>query len=243
MVSDTLNTPPGTSLPLMTLDPTLGRMVAYGTGTVSNDGTTIIPDIDPSTGSLDHRFGSVHFDWHGPAAALASLYKLLCACLAETPKPVDRWTFRQGVDVVCLTDMVLGGNRGTVSITRTYRTLSAQLRAFGIGNSFNYDYRLDTETPQNAAVVNVEFPNGTLIPFARQADGTMTNHTVPILAGAVMTTAANGTATLRFKNGAYLTFAPGITLAKSVMTSIGDPNGNVTTVVRDGSESPYRHRD
>ena len=63
---NSLNTAPGTDLPLMTLDPTLGRMVPYGTGTVSSDGRTIVPDIDPSTGALQHRFGIVHFDWHGP---------------------------------------------------------------------------------------------------------------------------------------------------------------------------------
>src|SRR5207253_2340226 len=63
---NTLNTPPGTNMPLMTLDPTRGRMVPYGTGTVSNDGTTIIPDIDPASGAAQRRFGIVHFDWHGP---------------------------------------------------------------------------------------------------------------------------------------------------------------------------------
>ena len=43
---NTLNTAPGTDVPLSTLDPMRGRMVPYGTGTVSSDGTTIIPDID-----------------------------------------------------------------------------------------------------------------------------------------------------------------------------------------------------
>ena len=52
------NNPPGTTMPLMTLDPTRGRMVPYGTGTVLADGTQIIPDIDPSTGALQHRSGS-----------------------------------------------------------------------------------------------------------------------------------------------------------------------------------------
>lgn len=233
---NTLNTPPGTNEPLMTLDPTLGRMVAYGTGTVSNDGTTIIPDVDPASGSLNHRFGIVHFDWHGPAAALASLFKLICGCLFESPKaggPVD---LSSGVNVITSTDMVLNGNRGPVTIERTYRTLSAQLRAFGIGSSFNYDYRLDTQTPQSDAVVNVEYPNGTLIPFARQADGTLVNRTVPLVAGAVLTTAPNGTATLRFKNGSYFGFSPGFALAKSVLTSVGDPNGNITKIVRSSND-------
>ena len=53
---------------LMTLNPTLGRMVPYGMATVSSDGTAIIPNIDTSTGSAQHRFGIVNFDWHGPMA-------------------------------------------------------------------------------------------------------------------------------------------------------------------------------
>ena len=57
------NTPPGTMMPLMTLDPTHGTMVPYGTGTVSDDGTQVIPDPDPA--HPGHRYGLVHFDWHG----------------------------------------------------------------------------------------------------------------------------------------------------------------------------------
>lgn len=61
---NTLNTSPGVSLELDTLNPTIGMMVKYGTGTVSNDGTQIVPDFDPA--HPNHRFGLVHFDWHGP---------------------------------------------------------------------------------------------------------------------------------------------------------------------------------
>jgi RHS repeat-associated protein len=59
-----INTPPGTDMALMTLDPTHGTMVPYGTGIVSADGTTIIPDADPA--HPGHLFGLIHFDWHGP---------------------------------------------------------------------------------------------------------------------------------------------------------------------------------
>ncbi len=45
---------------LLTLDPTRGKMVPYGTGTVSADGTQIVPDPNPA--SPGHRFGIVHFD-------------------------------------------------------------------------------------------------------------------------------------------------------------------------------------
>lgn len=233
---NTLNTPPGTDVPLMTLDPTLGRVAPYGTGTVSSDGTTIIPDVDPSSGALQHRYGIVHFDWHGPAAAFASLFHLICGCFGDSPKAGEPVDLSSGVDVFTSTDISLNGNRGSLSIERTYRSLSGQLRAFGIGSSFNYDYRLDTSTPQTASMVNVEFPNGTLAPFARQADGTMINQTTPILLGAVLTTAPDGTAKLQFRNGSYFTFAPGFKLAPSVLTSAGDPNGNVISIVRNPSD-------
>jgi RHS repeat-associated protein len=61
---NTLNTPPGTSTELDTLNPTIGMMVRYGSGTVAGDGTQIVPDLDPA--HPNHRFGLVHFDWHGP---------------------------------------------------------------------------------------------------------------------------------------------------------------------------------
>ena len=55
---------PGTQVDLSTLDPTLGRMVVYGTGTVAEDGSQIVPDPDPA--NPGRRYGLVHFDWHGP---------------------------------------------------------------------------------------------------------------------------------------------------------------------------------
>jgi hypothetical protein len=57
------NTPPGTDMVLMTLDPTHGTMVPYGTGAVSADGTQVVPDPDPA--HPGHLYGLVHFDWHG----------------------------------------------------------------------------------------------------------------------------------------------------------------------------------
>ncbi len=56
---NTLNTPPGTDMVLMTLDPTHGQMVPYGTGTVSSDGTQIVPDADPAHPGHLYRLGSL----------------------------------------------------------------------------------------------------------------------------------------------------------------------------------------
>ena len=61
---NTLNTPPGVNMTLMTLDPTRGRMIPYGTATVSPGGSQIVPDPDPAFPG--HRYGIVNFDWHGP---------------------------------------------------------------------------------------------------------------------------------------------------------------------------------
>jgi RHS repeat-associated protein len=61
---NTLNTAPGTDMVLMTLDPTHGQMVPYGTGSVNSNATQIVPDPDPA--HPGHLYGLVHFDWHGP---------------------------------------------------------------------------------------------------------------------------------------------------------------------------------
>ena len=60
---NTMNTAPGTDMPLMTLDPTRGTMVPYGTATVSADGTQVVPD--PDSMHPGHLYGLMHFDWHG----------------------------------------------------------------------------------------------------------------------------------------------------------------------------------
>ena len=228
---NTLNTAPGTDVPLMTLDPTLGRMVPYGTGTVSGDGTTIIPDINPA--SSPKRYGIVHFDWHGPLGGAPNENDPPPdPCAPCSGDPVN---LASGVEVLTSTDVTFGGNRGAIALTRTYRTLAVQGTfpgPFGWGSFNNFEYRLDTLTPQSASVINLILPSGTRIPFNLQANGTLINTTVPMVAGWVMTTASNGTTTLTEKNGAYFQFVPGIPPTGSVLVSTGDPNGNVTSIVR-----------
>src|SRR6266436_7854523 len=68
---------PGTNMPLTSLNPTMGIMQNYGTGTVSADGTQIIPDLDSNLQNAGHRFGISHFDWHFPLRPPPSLYPSL----------------------------------------------------------------------------------------------------------------------------------------------------------------------
>jgi RHS repeat-associated protein len=228
---NTLNAPPGTDMPLMTLDPTLGRMVPYGTGTVSNNGSTIIPDINPA--ASPHRYGIVHFDWHGPLGGPPDENDPPPDPDAPSDgEPVD---LASGLEVINSTDITISGNRGTLALVRTYRTLAVQGNLpgpFGWGSFHNFEYRLDTLTPQSAGVINLILPTGTRIPFTLQADGTLINTTVPMTAGWVMTTASNGTTTLTQKGGTYYQFVPGIPPTGSVLVAIGDPNGNVTNIIR-----------
>jgi RHS repeat-associated protein len=226
---NTINTRPGTNMVLMTLDPTKGSMVPYGTGTVANDGSNVIPDLDPA--HPGKRYGLVHFDWHG-----------------QMPPPPDvnppsiggptnggAIDLASGLEVFTRSDIAMNGGKGSLALSRTYRTLSNLAGPFGIGTSHNYDYRLDNNTPQGAALLNLVLPDSARVPFVRQANGNLLNSNSPTLRGAVLTTEADGQAHLRFKDGTTYNFAPGNFLTGSVLISIDDPNGNRTTLTRDPS--------
>jgi RHS repeat-associated protein len=230
-----INTPPGVSMTMMTLDPTRGTLVPYGTATVSNDGLLIVPDPDPAR--ANRRYGIVNFDWHAPMPPPPPDFNP-----SDDPNgpneggPVDLST---GLEAFSEADMVLRGPRGTVAVTRTYRSLSNLVGPFGIGTDHNYNYRLDVPTPQNAQVVNLIMPFGNRIPFTRQQNGTMINLTSPSMRGAVMSTESTGQASLRWKDGTTYRFIPANVLTGSVLVSITDRNGNLITVVRP-SANPQR---
>lgn len=227
---NSIDTPPGVNMVLMTLDPTRGQMVPYGTGTVSNDGAAVIPDLDPA--HPGHRFGLVHFDWHGqmppPAPAVAKAPPSSGVCPIGA-RPVDP---ASGIEVLQETDISLRGLRGGLSIERTYRTLSNEAGPFGIGTSHNYGYRLDTTAPQNNAIVNLIMPDGNRFPFIRGV-ATLTNTTIPALQGIELSVAGNGQSNVRFKDGTVFQFVPSTFLLGSVLESVTDPNGNRTSLIRD----------
>ena len=224
-----LNTVPGTSQILTTLDPTQGVMVPYGTGVVSADGTKIVPDLDPAFPDTNRRYGLVHFDWHGSPSDPNNPENQpnpdnqcnACPC-PQTESPVD---FVSGIETLLETDITINGLRGLVSIQRNYRTLSTQAGPFGIGTNHNYGYRLDTNTPQNNVVINLIMPDGNRIPFNHTVDG-FRNSTLPITIGTRIDVAANGESTLRWKNGTVFHFISSTVQLGSVLESITDTNGN-----------------
>jgi RHS repeat-associated protein len=346
---NTINTPPGSDMALMTLDPTRGTMVPYGTGAVSPDGSQIVPDPDP--GRPGHLYGLVNFDWHGPMPApkpqpnpgppggrkrrrggpasgpgggpgggtgpgggnggnnggtgggggtgtggsggngngnngngrsncgscpcpVAGIPKFSTdAEIAVATPPPGPWSITQpgsalgqsdppaqagdpvdlysGIMTISNTDISIPGARGSLAVTRTYRSLTTQGGPFGVGTDHNYNYGLDTAFPNTTAAINLIMPDGNRFPFALRACPQLpqiigvivdappctpgiTNATIPAFAGAVMTIYPDSSTDLRWKDGTVWHFLPINFQFGSLLSSITDSNGNTITVSRNG---------
>ncbi len=230
-----VNTPPGTNVTLTTLDPTKGVMVSYGTGRVSNDGLKIVPDFDPA--HPGHRYGLVHFDWHGPVTPPPNLIDPKPpTCDGTQPTTTNPIQLSSGIEKLEETDIAISAPGGGIAIQRTYRTLANTAGPFGIGGNHNYSYFLNLSNPSPAsAVINFVLPAGNQLPMANTGGGVFINTTEPTLRGIVLKVNDNGTADITFKDGTKFHFVPGNVLIGSVLKSITDPNGNTTTLVRNTS--------
>jgi RHS repeat-associated protein len=224
--------PPSTAMNLLTLDPDKGVMVQYGTSKVSDDGLKIVPDADPN--HAGHKFGIVHLDWHLPFINIAPAVPAAtggagtgCPGVASTHNSVD---FATGLEHRESTDIAVNGPRGGMAITRMYRTFNTNNGPFGVGTSHNYHYQLSV-----AALTGTTFnyipPNGNVIPFVRQTNGTYINQTDSSLVGAVFSTVAGGSQ-LRLADGTLLGFQAFTRMGGSMLTTITDPNSNTVTITR-----------
>jgi RHS repeat-associated protein len=230
-----LNNQPGADMSLLTLDPTRGKMVPYGSGTVSDDGTQIVPDLDPAYPG--HRFGLVHFDWHMPGYPPGNQVNP-CDCV-PCPRCGGSVDLSTGLEVIQETDISFGGARGSISIVRTYRNFmnpaATTFGPFGYGTNHNWAYELDSINPSAASVINLIMPDGNRFPFSKSAAGTFTTSGVPILGGGVMTV-NGGTVSLRWKDGTTWGFISILQarVARNLLDSITDPNGNRFQIVHNG---------
>ncbi|MGB6689895.1 MAG: choice-of-anchor D domain-containing protein [Terracidiphilus sp.] len=244
---------PGTSVTFVTLDPTRGTMVPYGTGTVSADGTEFVANADPN--HPGHLYGLVHFDWHGPAPGPppdvnpspdgcggsggsgggsggseggSSGGPSPPSCYVAGPVDVS-----SGIVSYTATDLQIRGGRGSIGINRYYRTLASYVGPFGVGTSMSYSYSLNTLSYiDGGATITLATPDGNQFTMSQAPDGTFVNAAIPSLRGAVLT--ANGSAgpyTLRWVDGTLYTFTVNTALGSrgAFLTSITDLNGNVTT--------------
>jgi RHS repeat-associated protein len=160
---------------------------------------------------------------------------------AEVGDPVD---MSSGIQTLSNTDIAIAGSRGSIALVRTYRSMTTRSGAFGIGGNHNFNYGLDTAFPNLAASINLIMPDGNRFQFTYRAcpqniqvgsvyvcPTGMTNLNIPALAGAVL----SPTGDLRWKNGTVWHFVPISFQLGSLLGSITDPNGNITTIARDAS--------
>jgi RHS repeat-associated protein len=233
------NVSPGTQMPLTSLNPTLGMMVNYGTGTVSGDGTQVIPDPDPSHSG--HRYGISHFDWHFPITAAPNSQNP-CVPGNDCAEAGDAVDLSSGVLTITKTDIAFGSARGQVAITRTLRTLTTNAGPFGFGSNHNYGYMLDTKNASNG-LIELIMPDGNQVPFSGPGGvGPFANSTVPSMSGEVISNLSPSlgsgfTATLRWKDGTAYQFKPLVSgePAISFLMSITDANGNTVTLTHNPS--------
>jgi RHS repeat-associated protein len=228
--------PPGTDMPLTSLNPTMGIMQNYGTGAVSSDGTQVVPDLDSA--HPGHRYGISHFDWHFPTPGPTP--QNLCPDATShvgggCPKSGDPIDLASGLPVVTKTDIGFGGARGQVGITRVFRGATTSPGPFGIGTGHNYNYILDV-THVSGGLINLIMPDGNQFPFV-QTGAIFVNTPIPSLQGAVISNLSCASANvcsaiLRWKNGSSFNFQALNTQGDSFLMSMTDSNGNKTTLVR-----------
>ncbi|HYG81836.1 MAG TPA: RHS repeat-associated core domain-containing protein, partial [Pyrinomonadaceae bacterium] len=205
----------------------------YGTGTVSSDGRTIVPNINPNTGK---SYGLRDFSWHFPSAAGpgGNPGKPDDCPVNRGGSPVD---FSTGVKIEKAADIMFGGARGGLLLARTYtsdlsrRNISG---SFGLGWKGTYDIRLVGTFQVGGAgrLVDDEQESGDLYSYSGTApDGallfTSTGSVSQI--GDVLRKLADGTYEYRFKNGGNMRFD-----SAGRLTSLSDNNANTTTLTYTG---------
>ncbi len=236
---NTINNSPGENMPLLTLDPTRGTMVPYGTGTVSADGRQIVPDPDPAYPGA--RYGLVNFDWHGPmgrARNQSDPCNRSCGECARAGDPVDVAT---GLMVINEVDLSIRGPRGNLELIRTYRNAANPANfaiyggPFGWGTNHNYGHEINEAFFATAAQINLVMPDGNWVPFGKNGDGKFTSGD-PVARGAVLSITGSDNLEIRWKDGAVYKFGrrsnggpPRVQL-----DSILDANGNEIRLQRHG---------
>ena len=240
---NSLNTAPGTNVTLVTLDPTHGYMVPYGSATVSKDGSTFVANADPA--HPGHGYGLLHFDWHGPMGPGPpgpgpGPGPAPYPNGANGGDPVD---LSSGLLILNKTDLVLKSAYGSLAFTRTFRSGSTNYGPFGPGTNHNFSYLLDVQAfvQGGGSYVQLDSPDGSQVQFPLQSNGAFSVPTVPGVQGATITANnATGTYVLTYKNGSTFTFnTSGLGGLLAFLTSITDSNGNTFTLTRNPSQ-PYQ---
>jgi len=220
---------PGTKAPLWYFNHDTVKWERYGTATVSKDGRSLVPDIDPRTGKM---YGLPDFSWHpdpipNPCEGGKCCY--VCPC-GQGGKPVD---FSSGLKIEEMTDISIGGARGGLELTRTWTNnlaVNCANCSFGIGTTHNYGIRLSGSFEDGGAgrVIRPGEVTGKLFGFLRkESDGSLvfTATASMVQVGDELRKLSNGSFEYKYRNGDKMRFD-----SAGRLTAMVDRNGNTTTL-------------
>ena len=235
--------PPGTRMDMWyydegpTPDPTGHQWKVYGQGTVSADGTSVIPD--PGVGQPKFCCGGGSTVPTGGGAMSAPALPFFAALPIADPVMAQTGMFS-----LDQTDLVLPG-RIAVVIRRAYHSQDpgfpsdtnpipparelVNSNAFGFNTTLmEYDDRLEGSGSGQTLTYTSGFSREQ---FSVQTDGTYRADRTPLLTGMIGRRNQDGSSTLRDKNGTVRTFG-----TDGWLRSLTDRTGNTVTIVRSGSQ-------
>lgn len=196
-----------------------------GLGTVSADGTQIIPN--PGVGIM--RFcgvcGIIGCSPAGPGNPPGNN--------PSSPRGGDPINLAIGQMIVEKTDLVLP-SRLPLTIARTYSPFPAFNRDLNLGKGWTLSVDVAVLAP-NTVLRRVVLPGNSRFEFVQQPGGQFTNSTHPLFAGAILTDEGSGIHRLRFKDGATWTFGDAVVAGFGLLIEQADRVGNRTTIERTSS--------
>jgi YD repeat-containing protein len=134
--------------------------------------------------------------------------------------PVDLTT---GIFMLTKVDAAFPGV-APVAFERTYRSGDIFPGPFGLGTTLVYE---DFIEPNSSTVLTYIYRGNARTVFTKQANGTFTNATVPAFRGTTITLNADGTRTIRSKDGSTIVFN-----TQGLQASRSDRFGNTVTIGR-----------
>jgi RHS repeat-associated protein len=147
--------PPGERVDFWSYDPDGRAWYVYGKGTVTRDGTQVVPDRNTAI----YEFTGAMFFGGGipPDRGPRCIFFVFC----EDADPVDLGT---GLFVFRKTDLLLP-DTSPIALTRVYRQADSFSRAFGVGMNFPYGIFLYSEAEFDE--VDLILPDGAKVHYVR----------------------------------------------------------------------------
>jgi len=195
---------------------------AYGIGTVSKDGSQILP-------SYDLRLTYIHPYSVSPNPLCSMLFGLICDILGSGSSKGDPVNLATGLFINSHTDLSLPDVL-PISATRVYRQGDLELRAFGNGQSSSLDMFV---SPDSQGDYVIQMPDSSSVVFAPTGTQYMyaSNAVLGGFAGATLQEISDNTFVVNLTDGTQYNFG----YYHPALTGITDRYGNTTTITRFGT--------